>query len=396
MKIALLVIYYLPSTESCVQLMYDLAHELKLRGHEPTVITVNSSIPTNVQMTDEQGIRVMRVRAGKIKGTTRYLRALTEFRLSRIIWAKAKAYLLEQPYDLIIYYSPSIFWGPLVRRLKQVFACKTYLILRDIFPQWYVDAGIIRKGCLYRYLKKKELENYDAADVIGVQSPANMEYFVGSGLNDKYKVEVLFNWRSLARHGSPRHSVRSKLGLEDKIIFIYGGNMGVAQDMDNILRLAARLSAEPGAYFLLVGDGSEVHRLKREIQKRKLGNVSIHPAVNQAEYMCMVSECDIGLISLDGRLKTQNFPGKMLGYMYHAKPILASINEGNDLEEVLHAHVAGLVSHNGDDDTFYNHAMQLMRDPVLRQRMGKSGRMLLEERFSAPRAATQILSHFTN
>ena len=396
MKIALLVIYYLPSTESCVQLMYDLAHELKLRGHEPTVITVNSSIPTNVQMTDEQGIRVMRVRAGKIKGTTRYLRALTEFRLSRIIWAKAKAYLLEQPYDLIIYYSPSIFWGPLVRRLKQVFACKTYLILRDIFPQWYVDAGIIRKGCLYRYLKKKELENYDAADVIGVQSPANMEYFRTSGLKDRYKLEVLFNWSSLYQSGHIRYKVRGRLGLEEKIVFIYGGNMGVAQDMDNILRLAARLRAEPRAYFLLVGDGSEVHRLKREVQKRNLRNVSIHPAVNQEEYMSMVSECDIGLISLDRRLKTQNFPGKMLGYMYHAKPILASINEGNDLEEVLHAHVAGLVSHNGDDDTFYNHAMQLMRDPVLRQRMGKSGRMLLEERFSAPRAATQILSHFTN
>jgi glycosyltransferase involved in cell wall biosynthesis len=338
----------------------------------------------------------MRVRAGKIKGTTKYVRALTEFRLSRILWKKAQTYLAEHPLDLIIYYSPSIFWGSLVKRLKEVFNCKSYLILRDIFPQWSVDAGIIKKGLLYRYLKKRELENYDAADVIGVQSPANMEYFITSGLKDRYKLEVLFNWSSLFQNGHTRYGVRGKLGLEKKIIFIYGGNMGVAQDMDNILRLAERLSAEPRAYFLLVGDGSEVHRLKRDVQKRKLRNVSIHPAVNQEEYMCMVSECDIGLISLDRRLKTQNFPGKMLGYMYHAKPILASINEGNDLEEVLHAHVAGLVSHNGDDETFYNHAIQLIRDPVLRQRMGKSGRMLLEERFSVSRAASQILSHFTN
>lgn len=396
MNIALLVVYYLPSTESCVQLIYDLAHELKVRGHNLIVITLNSSIPTNVQITDEQGIKVMRVRAGKIKGTTKYVRALTEFRLSRILWKKAQTYLAEHPLDLIIYYSPSIFWGSLVKRLKEVFNCKSYLILRDIFPQWSVDAGIIKKGLLYRYLKKRELENYDAADVIGVQSPANMEYFITSGLKDRYKLEVLFNWSSLFQNGHTRYGVRGKLGLEKKIIFIYGGNMGVAQDMDNILRLAERLSAEPRAYFLLVGDGSEVHRLKRGVQKRKLRNVSIHPAVNQEEYMCMVSECDIGLISLDRRLKTQNFPGKMLGYMYHAKPILASINEGNDLEEVLHAHVAGLVSHNGDDETFYNHAIQLIRDPVLRQRMGKSGRMLLEERFSVSRAASQILSHFTN
>jgi glycosyltransferase involved in cell wall biosynthesis len=396
MNIGLLVVYYMPSTESCVQLIYDLAHELKSRGHRPIVITVNSGILGDVEITNEQGVRVMRVRAGKIKGTTRYMRALTEFRLSRIVWSKAHAYLAAQALDLIIYYSPSIFWGSLVKRLKEVFACKSYLILRDIFPQWYVDTGIIRKGLLYCYLKRKELESYDAADVIGVQSPANVGYFMSGALRDRYRVEVLFNWSSLEPCSHPRHSVRSKLGLEDKIIFIYGGNMGVAQDMDNIVRLAARLSGEARAYFLLVGDGSEVHRVKREIQKRKLRNVSIHPAVSQEEYMGMVAESDIGLISLDRRLKTQNFPGKMLGYMYHAKPILASINEGNDLEEILNEHGAGLVCHNGDDEAFYNHAIELIRMPVLRERMGKSGRMLLEERFSASRAASQILSHFTN
>jgi glycosyltransferase involved in cell wall biosynthesis len=153
----------------------------------------------------------MRVRAGKIKGTTKYVRALTEFRLSRILWKKAQTYLAEHPLDLIIYYSPSIFWGSLVKRLKEVFNCKSYLILRDIFPQWSVDAGIIKKGLLYRYLKKRELENYDAADVIGVQSPANMEYFITSGLKDRYKLEVLFNWSSLFQNGHTRYGVRGKL-----------------------------------------------------------------------------------------------------------------------------------------------------------------------------------------
>ena len=53
------------------------------------------------------------------------------------------------------------------------------------------------------------------------------------------------------------------------------------------------------------------------------------------EYLSMLSEFDVGLISLDYGLKTQNFPGKMLGYMYYSTPMLASINPGNDLKVIL-------------------------------------------------------------
>lgn len=396
MKILIIVVYYMPSIESCAQLIHDLAHEFKLRNHDPVVITPNNNISNNVQLTEEQGIQVIRVKTGKIKGTTRFSRALNEIRLSNKIWRKAKKHLLAHQFDLIVYYSPSIFFGSLVNRLKKIFDCKSYLILRDIFPQWALDAGILKKGPLYSYFKRKEFQNYDAADVIGVQSPANLKYFINNGLNERYNLEVLFNWINLSQDSVSHFNFRKKLGLEKKIVFFYGGNIGIAQDMDNIIRLAERFNQDPDAYFLLVGDGSEVHRLQKEVQKRNLTNLAIHPAVNQRDYLCMLSEFDIGLISLDRRLKTQNFPGKMLGYMYNAKPILASINQGNDLQDILHTHDVGLVSYNGDNETFYNHAMQLIRNPGLRKQMGRNGRALLERVFSVSSAASQILSHFAN
>ena len=386
----------MPSVESCAQLIHDLAHEFKLRGHDPIVITPNNNISNNLQITDEQGIQVIRIRTGKIKGTSRLSRALNEIRLSHTIWRKAKKHLLAHPCDLIVYYSPTIFFGSLVNRLKKVFNCKSYLILRDIFPQWALDAGILKKGLLYSYFKRKEFQNYEAADIIGVQSPANLKYFINNRLNERYNLEVLFNWINLSQDSISHYNFRKKLGLEKKIVLFYGGNIGIAQDMDNIIRLAARFNQDPDVYFLLVGDGSEVHRVQKEIHKRNLTNFAIYPAVNQREYLCMVSEFDIGLISLDSRLKTQNFPGKMLGYMYNAKPILASINQGNDLQDILEGHNAGLVSLNGDDETFYNHAMQLIRSPGLREQMGRNGRVLLESTFSVTRAASQILSHFSN
>jgi len=177
-------------------------------------------------------------------------------------------------------------------------------------------------------------------------------------------------------------------------VFFYGGNIGIAQDMDNIIRLAIRMKNEPDAYFLFVGDGSEVSRLESIIKKEGLSNISIHPSVDQQTYLSMLDEFDVGLITLDRNLKTFNFPGKMLGYMYHLMPILASINEGNDLKAVLNEHEAGLVSINGNDEDLYNNAMKLLRDKSLRERTGRNGRRLLEEMFSVGHAAKQIMSHF--
>jgi len=171
------------------------------------------------------------------------------------------------------------------------------------------------------------LQQYAAADVIGVQTPANLQYFAEQLPHEPYRLEVLFNWTPLEEPNVPRSDYRSQLGLNDKVVFFFGGNLGVAQDMDNILRLAESLKTEPKATFLLVGEGSEVPRLKKAIEVKRLTNVLLLPAVAQQEYLGMLADVDIGLISLDKRLTTQNVPGKLMGYMQYSKPVLASVNK---------------------------------------------------------------------
>jgi glycosyltransferase involved in cell wall biosynthesis len=311
-----------------------------------------------------------------------------------LIWDRGRQFFKDNPCDLIIYYSPTIFFGSLVKRLKKKFRCPSYLILRDLFPQWAVDAGILRKGLVYHYLKWKERQHHEAADIIGVQSPANLLYFRENGLDKKYRLEVLYNWTTLEEKSILPGDHRKRLGLQGKVVFFYGGNIGIAQDMDNVVRLAVNLQNEPDAYFLLVGEGSEVPRLRAEIASKGLMNIAIHPAVGQREYLSMLSEFDVGLISLDHSLKTQNFPGKMLGYMYYSTPMLASINPGNDLKVILEDNEAGLVCINKDDETFATFARRLLADEALRLRLGRNARALLESTFSVSGAARQILAHF--
>lgn len=392
MRILILVDCYLPSTKSSAKLVHDLAVEFHRRGHEVCVAAPDDACTASSHVSDDGGITVLRVRTGRIKGASKAIRAFNEMRLSSVMWNHGRDFFLAHPCDLIVFYSPTIFFAGLVARLKRLWNCPAYLVLRDIFPQWAVDAGILREGLVSWFFRRRERAQYVAADVIGVQSPANLAYFEQPTLSNRHRLEVLYNWTALEEENVPATGYRREWGLEDKVVFFYGGNLGVAQDMDNILRLARNLVAEPYVHILLVGDGSEAPRLKAEIAATGLPNISLRPAVGQREYLGLLSEFDVGLISLDRQLKTQNVPGKMLGYMYYSLPILASVNPGNDLKEILDTRAAGLVSFNGDDAQFAADALKLARDANLRRRLGANARALLETTFSSGQAAQQILA----
>ena len=164
----------------------------------------------------------------------------------------------------------------------------------------------------------------------------------------------------------------------------------------SLIYLAESLKNEPSIHFLFVGEGTEVPRLKNLIRQKGITNISIHSVVDQQTYLGMLSEFDIGLITLDSRLKTHNFPGKLLAYIYSSIPILASVNPGNDLMNILTENHAGLVSINGQHEQLKIHALQLSRDSQLRHKLGNNGRLLLENMFSVSQAAKQILSHFSD
>lgn len=395
MRVLILVDCYLPNTKSSAKLIHDLAVEMQRRGHTVCVAAPDDSLSAASQVSIEEGISVLRVKTGRIKGASKAVRALNEVRLSAVLWKRGREYFRTHPCDLIVFYSPTIFFTGLVRKLKRLWGCPAYLVLRDIFPQWAVDAGILRKGLVYWFFRRRELAQYAVADVIGVQSPANLLYFQQPELINRFRLEVLYNWTTLEEENVPATNYRTQWGLEGKVVYFYGGNIGAAQDMDNLLRLARNLHSEPNVHILLVGEGSEASRLSAEIAAASLTNISLRPAVGQREYLGMLSEFDVGMISLDRNLKTQNIPGKMLGYMYYALPMLASVNPGNDLKEIVDAHAAGLVSWNGDDEQFAADALRLARDPDLRRRLGENGRALLESTFAVGKAVEQILSSST-
>jgi O26-antigen biosynthesis N-acetyl-L-fucosamine transferase len=396
MRILLLVDNYYPSTKSVAKMMRDLALELARLGHDVKVAAADDDLPQKVSITQEDGTTVLRVNTGGLKINARALRGWRESRLSARMWRGGEEFFRANPCDLIIFYSPSIFFGALVKNLKALWCCPSYLVHRDIFPRWALDAGVLKPGLIYNFLRSKEIEQYDASDIIGVETPGNLRYFAEELPRKNYRLEVMLNWSNLGAKPSPGdYRLRRELGLEGKVVFFYGGNIGVAQDMDNLLRLAASVRDHQNIFFLFVGSGSEVERLNAEIARQALPNIRILPAVAQSEYLSCVAQFDVGLVTLDRRLKTNSLTGKLLGYMQCGMPVLASLNPGNDLGPFLRDSDAGIACENGDDAALRAAALLLAGNPELRHRMGANSRALGEAKFSVQAAAAQILSHFT-
>jgi O26-antigen biosynthesis N-acetyl-L-fucosamine transferase len=144
MNICLIIDDYLPdSIKVGAKMMHELAVEFVSRGYTVTVITPAHSLLTPSEIKVLDGVTVCRFKSGEIKNVSKVKRTINETLLSYYAWWAFKAYFKAHPQDLIVYYSPSIFWGSLVQRLKKLWGAKGYLIVRDFFPQWVIDNGML-------------------------------------------------------------------------------------------------------------------------------------------------------------------------------------------------------------------------------------------------------------
>jgi glycosyltransferase involved in cell wall biosynthesis len=387
------------STLVHAKMLHELAAEFVKQGHTAVIIAPGKpkqTVRLNKSIIDD--ITYWKFKSGKLRGQGKLKRAINETLLSFNAWLAIRHEVEKEPFDGVVYYSPSIFFGPLVNKIKTKNSCKSYLILRDMFPQWTVDEGLIRKGSLIeKYFCYFENINYRASDSIGLMSPKNLTLFTDKH-KDKFKTHVLYNWAdtntSLVRGDS--ENLRETYGLQDKVIFFYGGNIGHAQDMANLLRLAHSMIDVTNAHFIFLGQGDEVALVKETIESNNLTNTTLLGSVSQARYKEILTQVDVGLFSLAASHKTHNFPGKLLGYMVAALPIVGSINEGNDLSEVITEAEAGYILVNGQDAEFCNAVKALSADENLRKQIGDNANRLLASQFSVNSAANTILNNLNS
>lgn len=395
MRVLLVADTYVPARISGALQMRDLAIELARRGHHPVVLTPVTGPGPKVRLEQIDGVDVLRVRAPRTKDVPLIKRAIAEILLPWILLRGLSASsLCNARWEGIVWYSPTIFLGPLVARLKRRHRCKAYLILRDLFPDWAVDAGVMRKGLAYRFFKAVERHQYRQADVIGVQTPSNMA-LVARDAPDGARIEVLHNWLAAPVATDDSSVMPSLRPFDGRTVFVYAGNMGVAQDMDAFVDLARRMQDRADVGFLFIGRGSEVPRLKAELKDSGLKNLLIQDEIDSSLLPGVLSRCHVGIIALHPAHGTHNIPGKLVTYLLAGLPVIARVNPNNDLVGVIENEYVGLVVAGDNPSLLHAHANRLADDPALRKRMGEAGIVLAERMFSPASAGAQIIAGLT-
>jgi glycosyltransferase involved in cell wall biosynthesis len=381
------------SNKSGAIMINELALEFVNRKYSVTILTPSHLLKTKFKISIINKIQVVEFKSGKLKNVSKLNRVINELALSFKSLLYLKDWFNKNKHDYIVYYSPTIFFGPLIKYLKYLWNVNSYLILRDVFPQWAIDSGVLKnKSLITFFFKYFEKVNYSSANFIGMMSPKNVEWFKKKFKNKN--VETLYNWTIYDKIESSSVDYKKKLNIENKIVFFYGGNIGYAQDISNLMRLIIKLKSNIMAHFVFVGNGDELELILDMKKKHQLTNLTYLKNVDQITYSQMLTSFDVGLFSLHRDHQTHNFPGKLIGYMKHSKPILGSCNKDNDLQKIINNNKVGNIFVNGDDNKLYKACISMIDSESKRFSMGVNGNKLLKEKFSVLKACNEIEKHF--
>jgi glycosyltransferase involved in cell wall biosynthesis len=195
MRIALIADAFPPMRSSAAVQLRDLAREFVNQGHHITVFVPSAALGADWVLENGPGIDILRLKSPPTKDVSHVRRVLGEWLMPyRMLRNFKRSNVSSASWDGVVWYAPSIFWGPLVKALKQRCGCRSYLIVRDIFPEWAVDMGLLRRGMLYHFFKMIERQQYSQADTIGVQTQGNIPYLQKESTARSCRLEVLQNW----------------------------------------------------------------------------------------------------------------------------------------------------------------------------------------------------------
>jgi glycosyltransferase involved in cell wall biosynthesis len=390
-RIALITENFPPLRNSGAVQLRDLSREFVRQGHSLTVFLPSPDLQTPWVLEKMDGLQLLRLKAPPTKDIGYFWRMIGECLMPfAMLRHFRKSPLSRERWDGVVWYAPSIFHGPLASALKKSSGCKGYLIIRDIFPEWAVDVGLMGRGLLYRFFDAVARYQYSVADVIGVQTPGNGGYFDQWQQQPGRTLEVLQNW--LDKPSQVRCSIRvNETTLAGRKVLVYAGNMGIAQGMHILIDLAEKLRHQKDVGFLFVGRGRDAALLGNSARDRKLDNVLFYDEIDPDEIPDLYAQCSAGIVTLDPRHKSHNIPGKFLTYMQCGLPVLANVNAGNDLAQMIRIENVGQVCETNNIDDLYKKVNKLLDQIESDNQLSIRCTNLFQREFSVHKAVDQIV-----
>lgn len=368
----------------------SLISKLLYHGHSVVVCCADSKYE-KTQIVESCGIKKVEIKVPNQFGANIIKKGLILIRLERVMKKAIDKYLSGDEFDLVLYATPPITLANVVKHCKKKYGCRSYLMLKDIFPQNAVDLHMMSKrgvtGLLYKFFRAKETKLYKYSDGIGCMSPANIEYLKAhnEGLEGK-RIELFPNAVQVDDQVVPKKTSGKDLLLKygistDKLVFIYGGNLGKPQGLDFLAKGIKETCKNENVYFIIIGKGSEKNKLFEALNG--VENVLTLEALPKEEYEKLCAQCDVGMVMLDKRFTIPNYPSRMLSYMQNAMPIFACTDKNTDVKQLIEEQAkCGKWCYSDDIEAFKTCVDWFVENRDKLEKMGENGYFYMTKHFN--------------
>jgi glycosyltransferase involved in cell wall biosynthesis len=306
--------------------------------------------------------------------------------------------------------SISIFWNALrqFRRSDVVFvatnpptlpylvllACRMrgarcVLMMQDVYPDALVAGGWLRpQSLLRRVLARFQRSLYSGVERVVVLG-RDMQSLVARQIRQRAeRIVIIPNWADLDQITPlPRrdNALLARLGLQDKFVIQYSGNMGRTHGLESLVEAAGRLKNDADVHFLFIGSGAKKRWLERAVALESLPNVTILPHQRRSDLAVALNACDAAIISFVPGMAGVSVPSRMYNVLAAGKPIIAVADADSELSRLVLEERVGWVVPPNDVEGIVRAVRAARDDPALLADMSSRCRPAVENKYSFER-----------
>lgn len=379
----------------------DLMRKFRDEGHNLFIVTPSERrYHEKTKLIQSNNVTILSIKTLNIQKTNAIEKGISTLLIEYQFLSNIKKYRSSNKFNLILYSTPPITFTRVIKYIKAKDNAKSYLLLKDIFPQNAIDIGMLKKGgLLHQYFRKKEKDLYALSDHIGCMSPANVDFIYKH--NPQISPDILeVNPNSIDPIKSfinqqQKLNIRKKYQISlDATVFIYGGNLGLPQGVDFLIKIIEYMNDNKSVFFVIAGDGTEYLRIKSWFNKQQPQNALLLYNLPKYDFDFLVQACDVGMIFLDRRFTIPNFPARILSYMEFKIPVIAATDINTDIGKIIEENSFGLWSESGDLQMLSNNINTLAINLILRKKMGINGYNYLIMNYNVSNSYSIIMKHF--
>ena len=343
---------------------------------------------------ERRGVSVQRCAATHLNKDVLWQRLVNLATQSLALFVEAVRRVGRGDYVLVVTNPPALpFFVSLACRLR---GARCILLIHDVYPEVMVATGLARRGVLLtRWLGWLNQRLYRSVVWIAVLGRdmarlAQAKLEPGDG-----RVVIIPNWADLDEVKPvrrDRNALLRELGLTDKFVVQYAGNMGRPNDLESLIESAWLLRDENDIHFLFIGSGAKRAWLERAVRENHLANVTILPNRPRSDQQNFINACDVGVVSLVPGMTGVSVPSRTYNILAAGKPLVAIVGQDSETALMVREESVGWVVPPGQPGRIIEAILEARARPELVAEMGKRARQAAETKYSLARAVEAYLA----